>query len=99
MLFQQLAGVSDYGKSLQGMVTRNNIFRSTATGKTIVDKTNAPDTDVNYDLVDGLMDTLNANQEKNGIFAVPKFDMSMPANTRGLLPDSPGHDAALRIPN
>jgi len=99
MLFQQLVGVSDFGKSLQGMVTRNNIFRSTATGKTIVDKTNAPDTDVNYDLVDGPMDTLNVNHEKNAIFAVPQFDMSMPANNRGLLPKTPGHDAALRIPN
>jgi hypothetical protein len=99
MLFQQLVGVSDYGKSLQGMVTRNNIFRSTATGKTVVDKTNAPDTDVNYDLVDGPMDTLNTSHEKNGIFGIPQFDMSMPANNRGLLPNTPGRDAALRIPN
>jgi hypothetical protein len=99
MLIPQLAAVSDFGKSLQGMVTRNNIFRSTAGGKTIVDKTNAPDTDVNYDLVDGMMDTLNSSQERNGIFAIPLFDMSMPVTRRGLLPTSPGYDAGVRLPN
>jgi hypothetical protein len=99
MLYPELAAVSDFGASLKGMVTRNNIFRSTATGKTIVDKTNAPDTDVNYDLVDGPMDTLNSSQESHGIFAVPLFDMSMPITGRGLLSTSPGYDAGVRLPN
>jgi hypothetical protein len=58
MLFPQLAGVSDFGKSLQGMVTRDNIFRASSGGKTVVDKTNAPDTDVKYGLVVGLLGTL-----------------------------------------
>jgi len=99
MLFKQLAGVSDFGKSLQGVVTRNNILRSTRAGATVADLKNAPDTDVDYDLIDGPLDTANPNHELNGLFAPARFDMSMPEKGRGLLLNAPGHDAALRIPN
>ena len=93
---QDEGGISDVGKVLSNTISRNNILRSK---RAVIDHIGDPHTSCDYDLVDGSITTINQNHEKHAIFAAPKFDMKAPLQSRGLLPDTPGYDAGIKIPN
>jgi len=90
-------GISDVGKVLSNTIARNNILRSVK--RAVIDRTGDARTSCDYDLIDGAIITVNPAHEKHAIFGVPLFDTTAPIQHRGLLPDSPGHDAGIRIPN
>ena len=93
---QDEGGISDVGKVLSNTISRNNILRSK---RAVIDHIGDPQTSCDYDLVDGSITSVNPNHEKHAIFAAPKFDMKEPLQSRGLLPNTPGYDAGIKIPN
>lgn len=94
---QNQGGISDVGKVLSNTISRNNILRSA--NRAVIDHTGDPQTTCDYDLIDGHVSTVNPSHEKHAVFGVPLFDTSMPERNRGLLQNSPGHDAGMKLPN
>ena len=94
---QNEGGISDVGKVLSNTISRNNILRSEK--RAVIDRIGDPQTNCDYDLIDGTILTINKTHELHAIFAVPKFDTTEPLQHRGLLPHSPGKDGGVRIPN
>jgi hypothetical protein len=96
LTIQDEGGISDVGKVLSNTISRNNILRSK---RAVIDHVGDPQTSCDYDLVDGSITTVNQNHEKHAVFAVPQFDPTEPLQSRGLLPNTPGYDAGIKLPN
>jgi hypothetical protein len=85
-------------KRQSNITSRNNILTMrTPDRAAIKDHQRDPSNDFDYDLYYGTIDVAPGNQ-KNGIFGKPVFDNSTPGKWP-LLPESPGYDAAERLPN
>jgi len=94
---QEEGGISDVSAVLANTISRNNILRSP--NRALIDRVGDIRTSCDYDLIDGAIISINKQHERHAIFAVPQFDSLSPLIRRGLLPHSPGKDAAIRIPN
>ena len=85
-------------KTQQNMTTRNNIIQTRKTGDwAILDQKYTYSNDFDYDFYQGKV-RAKEGAEKNAIIGTPVYERA-PDGRLWLAPGTPGHDAAVRIPN
>lgn len=89
-------------KHQYNIVSRNNAFRLRNDAGTVAyDPQRSPTNDFDYDLSNGIADAVEGS-ERHGLRATPQFGAPIEPGlgwSVALQPDSPGHDAAVSLPN
>lgn len=92
-----------HGGNMSNVVSRNNIFHTSAKGGPFNDRTQDPQGDYDYDLYSGRL--LIPTHEQHGVVGLPKYSLRIDKNEHRLqLPvappkDSPAIDAGIRLEN
>jgi hypothetical protein len=92
-------GLSSYGGTVLNLVSRNNLLDVVSdTDCSIGNNTTDPSNDFDYDLYNGRIDG-PPHSEPHGLLGKPTYASRSGPWRFSLAPNSPGRDAALRLPN